>query len=184
MKENNQYMRVTEVLSPFSGLKNIPKEILDNACIRGIYVHTKIDAIISQMGCQENHELWDKYVESFEKWMPKDFINKPDRFFCEQYNITGECDAIYKDQEGLVLVDFKTPVNESKTWAIQGSAYSYLAKKAGYDIKRIEFVKLSKTGSKPKVYVYEENFEMFLKCLDIFKMFFKNIRQDEALDYI
>jgi len=184
MKDINDYTRVTEVLFPLSGLKSIDATILKNAAERGRKVHVICDAIIENLGTGPIEEYIQPYIDSFNEWIPKDFIEKPKRFFCDEYKITGECDAIYKDSDGLVLVDFKTPVNESKTWKLQGSAYSYLAKKVGYNIKRIEFIKLSKTGAKPKVYVYEEDFGMFLKCLEVFKYFFKNSKDENPLDYL
>ncbi len=184
MIEKSDYIRVTTVLSPFSGLDKIPKAILDNARDKGTYVHAKCDAYIKGIGDDTKHPEWDLYFKSFLKWTPKIFIKTPERLFCDNHMITGECDAIYKDGEDLVLVDFKTPVNEGKTWLLQGSAYSYLAKKAGYDIKRIEFVKLSKEGKTPKVYIYEENFDLFLKCLAVYRHFFKNNGQENPLDYL
>lgn len=181
MKDIRDYIRVTDVLFPLSGLKSIDPIILKNAAERGSKVHAICDAIISDMGMDIIPENIEGYINSFMKWMPKNFLDKPDRFFCDEYGITGECDCIYRDGDHLVLVDFKTPVNESKTWRLQGSAYSYLAKKAGYPISRIEFVKLSKVGDSPKVYTYEEDFDLFLKCLDVYKYFFKNGSQEEYL---
>jgi len=186
MNEIKDYIRVTDVLFPFSGLKSIDPLILQRAAERGTKVHEIIEAIIEGLGTPVITPDVDGYITSFQKWMPKKFVQKPERFFCNDLMLTGECDGIYDDEEGdgLVLVDFKTPVNESKTWRLQGSAYAYLARKAGYEIKRIEFVKLSKTGSAPKVYIYEEDFEMYLKCLDVYKMFYKNVQEENPLDYI
>ena len=184
MKDICEYTRVTDVLFPLSGLRNIDPTILKNAAERGTKVHNICDAVIDGLGIGKIDQALFGYVESFNQWLPKHFIEKPKRFFCDEHKITGECDAIYEESDGLVLVDFKTPANESKTWKLQGSAYSYLAKQSGYDIKRIEFVKLSKTGSKPKVFVYEEDFDMFLKCLDIYRYFFNKNLDENPLDYL
>lgn len=168
------YIRVTDILYPFSGLTHIPSEILKNAAERGTKVHEIADSLIKDLGSFGTDETVRGYIESLELWLPgKKFIDKPDRFYDDQYALTGECDAIY-DDNGLVLVDFKTPAKESRSWMLQGSAYSYLAKKAGYDIKRIEFVKLDKTGKMPKSYFYQENFDLFLGCLKTYSYFYKN----------
>ncbi len=184
MKEIKNYTRVTDALFPLTGLRNIDPEVLKRAANRGLRVHEICDAIIEKVGVVNLDTEVQGYIDSFKKWLPKQFIKKPDRFFCDKYMLTGECDAIYKDESGLVLVDFKTPASESKTWRLQGSAYSYLAKESGYNIARIEFVKLSKTGGAPKVYEYVEDFEMYLKCLDVYKMFFLKKEEPNPMDYM
>lgn len=182
MKNMEGYVRVTDVLFHFSGMKNISPQILKNAAERGTKVHEICDSIISDMGYFNVEDRLRGYVNSFEQFFNnKSFIEKPDRFFCDRYKITGECDGIYEDKGSLVLVDFKTSATENKTWRLQGSAYSYLAKLEGYDIDRIEFVKLCKEGKKPKVFVYQEDFETFVKCLDVYNLFFKNNQPTENL---
>lgn len=178
------YTRVTEVLYPFSGLTKVDPEVLRNASERGTKVHAVCEAMIEGLGtCYE--DSISGYVKSFEQWCEgKKFIPKPPRFYCDQYKITGECDAIYEEESGLVLVDFKTPVNESKTWKLQASAYSYLAKLYALPLHRLEFVKLNKAGNAPKIFLYEEDFQFFLNCLQIYRTFFENARQESSLDYL
>jgi hypothetical protein len=183
-KNINDYIRVTEVLYPLSGLNTIDSQILKNAADRGTKVHEIIEAMEHNLGVAPISEEISGYIESYKKWLPKTFIDKPDRFYCDIYGITGECDAIYEDEGGLVLVDYKTPKNESKTWCLQGSAYAYLARQAGYMIERVEFVKLSKEGKDPKVFTYLEDFNTFVKCLDVFKYFFKKRVEESVLDYL
>jgi CRISPR/Cas system-associated exonuclease Cas4 (RecB family) len=150
MQWDSKYTRVTEVLAPFSGMDKIPAQILQRAAERGTKVHEICDAIISGMGCPEIPENLQGYIRSFQQWGYRDFIVKPNRFYCDDLHITGECDAIYQDGKGLVLVDFKTSVKESKTWVLQGAAYAYLARKSGYDIQRVEFIRLVKDGIYPQ----------------------------------
>lgn len=184
-RKMEDYTRVTDVLFPFSGLRNIDPHILQNAADRGTKVHEICDALINDLGVFEINGQIQGYIDSFYKWLPeKNFIERPDRFYCDELMLTGECDAIYKDQDGLHLVDFKTSANEGKTWKLQGSAYYYLAKQAGYDIKTIEFVKLSKDGKKPKVYIYDCEWETYLKCLEIYRLFFKPGSEENPLDYL
>lgn len=195
------YTRVTEVLYPFSNLGKIDPTVVKKAADRGTVVHMLCDGIISGVGAFEAKSLLnycsgeedreqekfkiDGFMKSFMQWQEdKSFLEKPERFHCDKYMITGECDAIYQDDDGLVLVDFKCPVSESKTWALQGSAYSYLAKVAGHPISRIEFIKLDRTGKRPKVFVYKEDFGMFLKCLELYRHFFKSGDEPNVLDYL
>lgn len=179
-----EYTRVTEVLFPFANLAHIDPQILQNAATRGKIVHDCCDAITQEIGYIVSDEKINKYIESFKLWLPKQFIDKPARFFCKDLMITGECDAIYEEDGGLVLVDYKTSAKESKTWQLQGSAYAYLARKIGYNIKRIEFVKFCKNGKIPTVFVYEERFDLFLKCLELYRHFFKDKSTENYLDYL
>lgn len=186
-RDINNYYRVTSILSPFSGLEYIPKEILENAGRRGTKVHEICTAIMEGMGLPSLEPEIEGYINSFNQWNDdKTFIEKPPRLFCDAHMITGEVDGIYKDSNGdLILIDFKTPLKESKSWSYQASAYSYLCKLNGYPINRIEFVQLFKDGKVAKVYQYEEDFDSFLCCLNMYKTFFKNKKRDDShLDYI
>lgn len=201
------YTRVTKVLEPFSDIREMKKdperkEILDNAGSRGTVVHKLCDWISKGIDIDGYKDLLKEYcrntehmekeevlvlefVKSFQGWAKdKKFIKTPQRFFCDTYMITGECDLIYEDERGLILVDLKTPASESPTWLLQGSAYSYLAKLAGYNIAGIEFVKLSRTGGKAKVFRYEENFELFRAALLTYRHFYADQKQENYLDYI
>lgn len=180
IKEN--YIRVTEVLSPFSGLSNIPTHILENASKRGELVHKICTALISDLGVLDMDNNLAGYINSFEKWsIDKKFLPIPDRFYCDKYMITGEIDGLYEEDDGIVLFDIKTPVKESKTWPIQGSAYAYLARVSNINIKRVEFIKLSKEGKDPTIYTYKENFELFLHCLETYKYFYKDRKEEDFL---
>ncbi len=183
MKEG--YIRVTDALYFISGLSQIDPEIRKNAANRGKIIHEFCDALIKGIEISHMNNPYPGYIDSFRKWMKGlIFVNNPGRLYCDEYGITGEFDAIYMNDSGLVLVDFKTPVSESKTWRLQLSAYAYLAKKFGLNIQRIEVVKLNKDGKPPKVYVYEEDFGTYLQCLDIYKKFFIKSTKENELDYL
>ena len=180
MKENikDDYTRITSVLSPFSGLMHIDKEVLERAAYRGTCVHESIDAIIEGFEPDPLENGWEAYVDSFKQWnVGKRYIARPERFYDDEYMITGECDAIYKQDDGtLVLVDFKTSSCVGKTWPLQGAAYSHMAVKAtNLQIDKIEFVKLHKDGKAPKVCTYySEEWDLFLDCLRVYRHFFEN----------
>ena len=175
MKDIHDYTRVTDVFFPFSGLKDIDHQILQRAADRGTLVHNICDAIIADIGIPSIPKEAKGYIKSFELWATgKEFLPKPDRFFCDDLMLTGECDGLYKEGDKIILFDLKTPAAESKTWPLQGSAYCYLAEKEGIHIDRLEFVKLSKDGQEPIVFVYEYNFEMYLHCLHTYRYFFKH----------
>lgn len=174
-----EYLRVSTVLGYNSGLHKIDPYVLQKAAERGTKIHAICDALIDDMGIDYIEPQFEGYIESFNKWrIGKKFINKIPRLYCDEYLITGELDQLYEDTEGLVLVDFKTPQSESKTWSLQGSAYAHLCKKNGYNIVRIEFIQLLKNGQIAKTFVYKENFEMFLKCLEVYRFFLPHCDED------
>lgn len=199
------YTRVTQVLSFFSGLDKIHPDVLKNAANRGTCVHRICDYIVNKEIynlddevkkytvnedgiVNETHFAFEKpqvenLVNSFQIWCKdKDFFPKPKRFYDSTLMITGECDLIYRDDCGLVLVDLKTPANESSTWLLQGSAYSHLANLCGHNIQRIEFVKLDKAGKAPKIFTYKEDFQLF-KCFLAAYRYMKD-KLDNVSDYL
>src|SRR5687767_13199233 len=92
------YLRVTQVLSIFSGLSEINAEVLKNACDRGKLVHDTIEAIRIGIGVSSIPEYIEGYMNSYKLWSQgKEFIDKPKRMYCDDLMITGEVDDIYKD---------------------------------------------------------------------------------------
>jgi hypothetical protein len=180
------YLRVTEVLSPFSGLSKIDPMVLQNAADRGALVHQIIEGIEQGFGKENVPEHVEGYIQSYETWADgKDFLPAQKRLCDSNLMITGLVDAIYREGNDLVLVDYKTPARESKTWELQGSAYSHLCKIIGYNIARIEFVKLDKRGKYPEIFRYQENMAMFRKALDCYRYFFEDKSKEELeLDYL
>lgn len=166
-------MRVTEVLSPFTGLDKVPKDILANAARRGTKVHDICEGIVKGLGEWDVDDETRGYVHSFKQWWQegKKVLALEQRFYCSDLMITGAVDMIIESDEGAIILDLKTSAKPSKTWPLQGSAYAYMARKHGYDIRGIHFLHLNKHGMKPDLYVYDDQFDLFKKCLDVFKHF-------------
>jgi len=173
-KSRENYLRVTHVLYPFSGLQNIDADVLAHAAERGTKVHKICEGIISGLGeIGIDDETWG-YVESFKKWWASgiDVIKMEERFWDDDLGLTGQVDLIIRTPDGLAIVDLKTSSRPSKTWEAQGSAYAYLAKKSGYDIKKIFFLHLNKHGKEPKLFEYPVDDSFFLAVFRIYKHFF------------
>lgn len=64
---NGDYTRVTEILSPFSGLDRVPKAILKNAADRGTRVHKVCEGIVRGIGEWDVDVEISGYVSSFRK---------------------------------------------------------------------------------------------------------------------
>lgn len=176
-------IHVTDVLQPHSMLHDIDPEIIKRAGERGDKVHKAIANILGgyEVFNYEDSEI-DNYIQSFKQWDRTGKIVAVElRLDCHELGITGAIDTILQNDKGYAIVDYKTSAKESKTWSLQGSAYRYLARLAGYDINQIIFVQLKKDGSQPSVYHYEDELDMFLRCLELYKYFSnkgeKNVRK-------
>jgi len=175
--------RVTSVLYPFSGMHTIDPEIVRKAAHRGSIVHQVCDCIISDLPMDDYDPSYEGYINSFKLWKDgKTFLKKPGRFFDDELMITGECDGLYEENGEITLFDLKTPTREGSTWGMQGAAYAHLAKKVGYKIARLEFVRLRKDGKVAVVYHYPLMMQDFLICLQVYRKYFKNIIT-ENFDY-
>ncbi len=169
------YVRVTTVLYPFSGLDKLDSEVVAKAAERGTKVHKICEAIMSGFGEIDVDDQTRPYVESFKQWWEKghDIVHMEKRFWCDELKISGQVDLIIKIAEGLAIVDLKTSSSPSKTWPAQGSAYAYLAKKSGLDIKKIYFLHLLKTGKEAKIYEYPANDGFFFEIYRVWQHFFQ-----------
>lgn len=170
----DDYTRVTTVLYPFSGLDKIDPKIVAYAGERGTKVHKICEGIIDglgELGVEE--ETWG-YVESFKSWwaLGHKLVAMEKRFWDDDLKVTGQVDLILDTPDGMAIADLKTSSKPSKTWSAQGCAYAYLAKNAGYDIKKIQFIHLNKHGKNAKVYEYAVDDSFFLSCLRVYKHFF------------
>lgn len=174
-KSRENYLRITQILYPFSGLSKIDPDIVAKAANRGTKVHKICEAIVEGLGEIGVDDETALYVESFKKWWATNpvVIEMEKRFWCDDLQITGQVDFILETPEGLAICDLKTSYKPSKTWAIQGAAYAYLARLAGYDIKKIIFIHLSKLGRAPKFYEYPLDDYFFLSILRVYNYFFR-----------
>lgn len=174
IKSRINYVRVSNIVYPFSGLDKIDPEILANAASRGTKVHKICEAIISGIGEIGADEEVAGYIESFKKWWGEghqiEAIER--RFWDDALEITGQCDLVIKTDSGLRIIDFKTSYKPSPTWRIQGNAYAYLAKQEGMEINSIQFIHLLKDGRNPKIYEYELDFDLFLSVYKTWKYFY------------
>lgn len=144
-----------------------------NAARRGTKVHDICEGIVKGLGEWEVDDEVKGYVESFKLWWNQGIkvLALEKRFYCSKLMITGQVDMIIEAPEGAIILDLKTSAKPSNTWPLQGSAYAYMARQNGYDIKGIHFLHLNKNGYAPELYVYDDQFELFSKCLDVYKHF-------------
>jgi hypothetical protein len=183
--------RVTEILSPFTGLDKIDPVVLEAARSRGTEVHNIIDCIINKLGrFGEESEIVKNMVDSFMKWAEGKKLQASDgRLYDEKLMITGEIDCYYYNEDyKTVIVDFKTPASESKSWMLQATAYHDLyklnSKTPGFVAPYVEFVRLDRKGGHPAVHKYIPNPDLFLAALETYRFFFKNKKFLITDDYL
>lgn len=163
------------MLYPFSGLDKIDPWVVANAAERGTKVHKICEGIVQGIGELGVDEETYGYVESFKKWWSQghEVIEIEKRFWDDELMITGQVDFIIHTPEGLAVADLKTSYKHSLTWQLQGCAYAMLAKKSGYNIKKIIFIHLKKDGKPPRIYEYPVDDSFFLAVLRVWEHFYK-----------
>ncbi len=174
-KSRENYIRVTSVLYPFSGLEKIDADVVAHAAERGTKVHRICEGIANGLGEHGVDDETRGYVDSFKKWWENgiDVVEIERRFWDDEFCITGQVDFIIRLPDGsLAIVDIKTSSKVSKTWQAQGSAYAYLAKKNGYDIKKIYFLHVFKTGRNAKIIEYPVDDQFFFNIYHTYKHFY------------
>lgn len=121
---------VTRVLQPFNNFSHIPPDVLKNACERGNRVHAAIAAHLSgtfQVVTLPEDER--PLLESLIRWcdeMVETVIAIEPEVIHQDHGYIGHPDAILVLKSGeKVVVDWKTPQVESRSWPIQIAAYCW-----------------------------------------------------------
>lgn len=180
--DKEDYLRVSNIISPFTGIEFIPEDILNNAAMRGTKVHRHIQGLLECFEDDFMDPAIQPYIDSFHKFQQefsediyKAKITQEKRFYCDEMMITGQVDLILEYPKKTLVIDWKTSANESIGWKLQGAAYRYLLQKNNIqNLQPLIFVKLSKHGAKPKLFQYdsyEEDFKIFKKCLELYRFF-------------
>lgn len=170
----DEYLRVTNILYPFSGLDKVDKDLVAYAADRGSRVHKVCEAIVKGLDELGVDKEIQPYIDSFKQWWGegKEVIAIEKRFYCDKYRFTGQMDLIIREDNNIIIIDYKTSSRPSKTWEAQGGAYAYLAQQAGHDVKEVHFLHLSKLGKAPKVHKYPADSTFFFHCYHVYKHFY------------
>lgn len=176
-----EYLRITNVISAFSGLHLLDPEMLKRAADRGTIVHSHIEAVLSNewVGIVTDPTL-TPYIESFaefweaHKHLYKDFkIETEKRLFCPKLMITGQIDVIFSSEARTYAIDWKTGSRKQKSWSLQTAAYRYLLEENGYpNVDDVLVVQLKKGKATPhKDKEYQKQLDVFKKCLEVYRYF-------------
>lgn len=174
------YTSVTTVLSAYSGLGDIDKEVLKKAADRGTRAHKLCEMYAKGLLVVDPEPDCMGYIEAFKAWYDAMCI-KPlyleHRLDSAKHRLSGGVDmiAILRGDTEPTIIDIKTPVNASKTWRLQTAAYKMLAEEElGLKIGRRIALQLPRDGLKAKVIEYTEHAkdqDLYLKALEVYRYF-------------
>jgi hypothetical protein len=184
-----KYYSVTEVLSPYF-LLDVPKDQrhfierhLETAKERGKKVHAACGSYALGLWIAPLPAEWQGYFESFKTWFDN-FVDRvffvEKRFQCDSFFYTGRIDlGVRLIDRREMIVDLKTPLQESPTWCAQLAAYLTLiieSIETEMDGVACMALKLDPGGTSAKAIVYQysdDDFAAFLSALNAFRYFSK-----------
>jgi hypothetical protein len=170
--------RVTEVLDPYSDYDRIPEETMEAAKARGTAVHLHLKCYALGLW-SPRPEQYAGYCESGERWLDghvKRVISAEEEYRYEALGYLGHLDLVADTDMGIMVVDYKTPATEAKTWGLQLAAYRHLA------IERHKFrgckcgaLMLHPEGGNARLRFYDEKrdyfFSLFMGLLNAARYF-------------
>ena len=182
--------RVTEIIAPYNNFSQVRPDRLEDAALRGTAVHEYLHCYALGLWSPIPAEFAG-YCESGMRWLDqnlKTVISAEQEYSDPVLGFYGHPDLLMEDQLGAILVggtwahnlliDYKTPVTESKSWALQLSAYHHLVtKKHKLGKKKVApgALMLSPKGGNARFKPYYEHldyyFGLFLGLLNALKYF-------------
>lgn len=170
-------IRVTAPLGPFFDKDAIPPHVLEMASARGTEVHAACAAYARGLPVFVS-DAARPYFESFKMWFDRYVVKV---LFVEAefsdptcYGITGHPDIVCVLVDGrVVVVDYKTPAAESKTWRAQVACYAYLVRPVVGKVEGLALM-LRNDGGPAKAIVYRHqasDFAGYLAALQAWRHF-------------
>ena len=170
-------VRVTAPLGVYFDRSCIPAATLEAAAVRGTAVHSACAAFAKGLPVMVDQDA-KLYFDSFRGWFGR-YVKRA--LYVEEefsdlltYLITGHPDLVCELADGrIVVVDYKTPQAESKTWRAQCAAYCWLVKPAVGPCDGMALM-LDRDGKPAKGIHYKnqaEDFANYLAALQAFRAF-------------
>lgn len=168
----SEYPSVTEILSTYEDWSNIPEGVLEVAAKRGTAVHNSCFAYTQGSFLLPSKYEQYPHVASFVRWFDE-YVDKvilaEQRLYDDTYRFSGRPDLIcvLRGETLPIVVDYKSPVTEGKTWRLQLAGYQRLAK--DHNVCRGMALKLSPEGKPAKAIPYEsaQDMAIFLQMVGI-----------------
>ena len=176
---------VTTVLNPFVDFSKIDPEVLRAASVRGQVVHDAcasyaLDMFVSFKRLRDFDPTALLFFQSFQRWFDQyvgEVIFVEKELTCPIYQFIGHLDLFATMTDGRkVIVDYKTPAVESRSWRAQLSGYRHLVD-VNYGGKfPVMALMLNREGRAAKAITYQhsdEDFAAFLSALNAHRYFYK-----------
>ena len=175
-----KFPSVTTVLSPFSDFSMVRPEVLKLAAERGTRVHAA--CAIYAKGLWADCALCpgdEPCFDSFLNWVDMagvEFVSVEEEFTDSGLGYMGHPDAVVyiPGDQGLTIIDYKTPMSISRSWHPQIAAYAHLSRKHGHDVRRGLAVRLRRNGGPAiatEIDVDGEPWAAFLNALGAYRYF-------------
>jgi hypothetical protein len=174
------YLRVTDVLKPYSNFDHIDPKILAKAADRGSRAHRFCELYALNLLLCEPDDDCKNYLESFKEWfdtsVTKLLMNEK-RINSEKYRLSGKFDmlVILKGDTKATILDLKTPAQTVPEWQLQTAAYRMLVQdELCVEVDRRVILKLPKEGGKAKTVEYTEHDKdekRYLNALELYRFF-------------
>ena len=160
--------RVTEVFSPYVKFDHVSADQLEALAYRGTAVHQYLYYHALDLWTPRPQGEAEGYCISGERWIDQNVrrvISAEREYSDPVLGYSGHPDLLVEDGNGrILLVDYKTPVTESKTWPLQLAAYHHLVCKAHKLSKKKvapAALMLSPTGGNARFKGYYENLDYY-----------------------
>lgn len=177
------YVRVTDVLKPYSGLDGIDDRVLARAADRGTRVHDFCELYARNLLIEEPDEDCKVYFEAFKEWFDNAIEHVElieERINSAKYKLTGKFDLLvrFNGDDELTIVDIKTPQNKGATWGLQTAAYRILLREEmGLEANRRGCLMLPNDSPRKRAANFIEykdhdrDEELYLQALQLYRYF-------------
>jgi len=175
------YIRVSSVCKPFTDFSKIDPQVLARKADIGTRVHQYCESYSLGLFVEDVSSDCKNYVDSYKRWFDdsvKEVIQTETRINSEKYRISGQLDnlSLLKYDDGITLIDYKTPDNPSLTWQLQTAGYHLLCEEElNIQVARRICLLLSKTGGAARVVEYQDHRgdkDKFINALELYRFFY------------
>jgi hypothetical protein len=164
---------VSHFLKPISMqvYETIDEDILRKAAERGTSIHFSIE-LFNTFGVNEIHPDYLPYLEAYKKWAEKylPIVQASEfRVYHPLYWYAGTADLICEIFGKMYVIDLKTTADlKGYLVSLQLAAYAEALKQHGIKIEAAAVLHIKKDGNFTfKEYNINENFNVFLQCLNL-----------------
>ncbi len=172
---------VTQVLSPFSDFSGVRPEVLEHAAARGTKVHAVCAAYAQGLWVPKLDPEVQPYFDSFRRWFDAMVDGEANgvelEVISKAHGYVGHLDLAVsiRGDEGVSIIDIKTPATKNRLWSAQLAAYRVAYEEHwGRAAIRVASLRLKKDGSRAIFDEYTtsaQDFAAFLSALNAYRWF-------------